>query len=40
MKIGTKKQIIEIMELLAYSILPMIFWVSIIFGFDPSILST
>lgn len=34
MKIGTKKQIIEIMELLAYSILPMIFWVSIIFGFD------
>ena len=31
---GKKKRIPEIMELLAGSILPLIFWISVIFGFD------
>lgn len=34
MNTGKKKQITEFMELLADSILPIIFWISVIFGFD------
>lgn len=34
MKNSTRSRIIEISELLAGSILPIIFWISVIFGFD------
>ena len=34
MNTGTKKRIIEFLELLAGSVLPIIFWISVIFGFD------
>ena len=34
MNTGNKKRIVEFLELLAGSVLPIIFWISVIFGFD------
>ena len=34
MKKTTKKRLIELLELLSGSVLPIIFWISVIFGFD------